>query len=75
MSNTPSILEISAHPPSVVYVGDVFEVRVICKVSSGSPIVKGEVKASLVQFGTQTGNTTYQKIKSLLFNFASGSIK
>jgi len=59
-------------------VGDIFEVSVACKVSSGSPIVRGVVKAAVVQLSTSASagsavNTSLHQIKNIIYSFSEGS--
>lgn len=56
-------------------VGDFFEITVQLKISSGSPVVRGIIRASTIQTPqiSNLNSSLFNKVKNMLYRFSEGS--
>ena len=71
VTNKPAAVGIQTQPPSVIYVGDPFQVTVKAVISSGSPAARAVIKAAVQPASSTIAQSS--SITDYMFSLASGS--
>lgn len=71
VTNKPAAVGIQTQPPSVIYVGDPFQVTVKAVISSGSPAAKAVIKAAVQPATSAIAESG--SITDYMFSLAAGS--
>ena len=72
ITSIPNKLTIIIQPPTIVYVGEYFPVKVKCQISTGSPVAGLKVQGFMIQSIAELANMDSASVINLMENLASG---
>lgn len=72
VTNEPQAMQIITQPPSLVFVGDIFQASILCQINKGSPVSKATVSAGVLPDEQYTNTLNKNLIQSMITTFSAG---